>query len=120
MRSVEDRVHGAERVNGSNALTGAINCKVGKVKSAKPVLLRRKRAFSQIQRQVLEEPSVVVIGLRFALTKWVNRHSETRRPVVCQSVMGTRAVLDGAEHCLCFPAQTKQTCDVLIEAPCVL
>ena len=122
MRSVDNRINrkgpGTGRYQDGNALACAINREVWNEQAAGPVFLRRERPFSQIERQVLKEPAIVIEGLRLSAAEWIYGHTKTRGPLIRKCVMRANAIRTGAaDHLFLFPAHPEKSGNVLIEAP---
>src|SRR5882724_49130 len=121
MCSVDERIHRAEAVDDGYALARSVNRKLRSEQAAGPILFGRKRAFGQIERNVLEEPSVVIERLRFPTTEWINSYTKTRSPLISKGVSNAVTGRTGITHqSFLFPADTKQTSNVLVKAPRVL
>src|SRR5262245_36079626 len=81
MRGVEHWSNRFERVDFDATDASRIRREVWGESGEGEILLRRERAFGQIERDVFMEPPEVVIELGLALAEGINRHSETWRPV---------------------------------------
>src|SRR6266536_1521161 len=81
----------------------------------------RQRTLSRVQRQILEEATIVVPKFRPTLAKRIDGNTETRRPLVREGVGITRAgSVRAANHALLFPTQTDNRGDVPVYSPRVL
>src|SRR6266508_872401 len=118
MCSINNRVHRPKLVNDGNALPRCIGRKFGDKQAAGPIFLRGERAFSQIQRQIFEEPAVVVEGLRLSVTQRSDGHAQPWGPLIGQRIVRTHAAWTwAAYHLLLLPSHTEQAGDVFVEAP---
>src|ERR1051325_9181822 len=121
MCGINDRIDRTELIDNGYPVPGSISCEFGNKQTSRPVFLRRERAFSQIQRQVFEEPPVVIEGLGFAMAEWIDCHAKTRGPVIGQRVVDTLSARAWASiQLFLLPSKTEETSDVLVETPGVL
>src|SRR4030095_8756163 len=89
MCGIDDWVHRPKLVDHGNTLASSIDRKFRNEQASCPVLLSRKRPFSQIKGKELKEPAKVVKGLCLTLTERVDRHAKTRRPLTSERISGT-------------------------------
>src|SRR5262249_17390230 len=85
------------------------------------VLFCGKRTFSQIQRQIFKEPTIVIVGLHRTFAERIDSHTQSWRPVISERIRSSltgrgRATLNSFS----LPTDTCESSDVLIHSPVIL